>query len=58
MSATRAGAQATGLPDGIVTDLLALEQPANVPATDPARLFPAYVSAVEQLARAVDTWRA
>jgi hypothetical protein len=57
MTATRAGAQATGVPDGIVTDLLALEQPANVPATDPARLFPAYLSAVEQLARAVDTWR-
>jgi hypothetical protein len=57
MTATRAGAQATGVPDAIVTDLLALEQAATVPTTDPARLFPAYLSAVEQLARAVDTWR-
>jgi hypothetical protein len=57
MTATRAGAQAAGVPDGIVSDLLALEQPSDVPASDPARLFPAYLDAVEQLARVVDTWR-
>ncbi len=57
MTATRAGAQAAGVPDGIVSDLLALEQPSDVPASDPARLFPVYLDAVEQLARVVDTWR-
>ena len=29
----------------------------TVPTTDPARLFPEYLAAVEQLARAVDAWR-
>lgn len=55
--ATREGARAAGLPEGIVTDVLALERPSAVPTTDPARLFPQYLAAVEQLARAVDTWR-
>jgi hypothetical protein len=57
MEATRAGARASGVPDGIVSDLLALEQHADVPTADPARLFPAYLAAVEQLAHVVDTWR-
>jgi hypothetical protein len=57
MEVTRAGARAAGVPQGIVSDLLALEHPADVPTTDAARLFPAYLAAVEQLARAVDTWR-
>jgi len=57
MAATRAGALASGVPDGIVSDLLALEQPSDVPAADPARLFPGYLDAVEQLARVVDTWK-
>lgn len=56
-AATHAGARAAGLPESIVADVLALEQPAAVPTTDPARLFPAYLGAVEQLARAVDAWR-
>jgi hypothetical protein len=58
MDITRAGARATGVPDGLVSDLLALERPSGVPATDAARLFPGYLAAVEQLAHAVDTWRA
>lgn len=57
MEATRAGARAAGVPDGIVNDLLALEHHSDVPTSDPARLFPSYLAAVEQLAHAVDTWR-
>lgn len=57
MDATRAGARAAGVPDAIVSDLLAVEHPAGLAASDPARLFPAYLDAVDQLARAVDTWR-
>lgn len=55
--ATRAGARAAGLSETVVGDVLALEKPSSVPTTDPARLFPTYLNAVEQLARAVDTWR-
>lgn len=55
-AATRDGARAAQLPDGVVTDILALERPAAMKATDAARLFPAYLEAVEQLARYVDTW--
>jgi hypothetical protein len=57
MDATRAGARAAGVPDGLVSDLLMLEQPSAMAATDPARLLPAYIDAVEQLARTIDTWR-
>jgi hypothetical protein len=56
MSTTRAGARAAGIPDGLVTDLAALEQASKVPTTDPAKLFPEYLAAAEQLARAVDQW--
>ena len=55
--ATREGARTAGLPDGIVSDMLALEQRSAIPTTDAARLFPAYLAAVEQLTRFVDTWR-
>jgi len=55
--ATREGARAAGLADGIVSDMLALEQRSSVPTSDPARLFPEYLAAVEQLARAIDAWR-
>lgn len=58
IAATREGARLAGLADGIVADVLALEQPASVPATDPARLFPEYLAAVERLAKFVDGWRA
>jgi hypothetical protein len=55
--AARAGARAAGLSDPVIGDVLALEHPAAIPTGDPARLFPAYLGAVEQLARAIDRWR-
>jgi hypothetical protein len=55
---TTEGARCVGLPEGIVNDVLALEHASAIPTTDPARLFPEYLAAVEQLARAVDTWTA
>jgi len=55
-AATRDGARAAQLPDGIMTDILALERPSALKATDAARLFPDYLAAVEQLARYVDAW--
>lgn len=57
LEATRAGARAAGISDVVVADLLALEPQAAMRGSDPARLFPDYIVAVEQLARAVDTWR-
>ena len=56
--ATREGARSAGLADSIVADVLALDRPSTIPTTDAARLFPQYLAAVEQLARAVDRWRA
>ena len=56
--ATRDGARAAGLSDGVVTDMLAIERQSSIPTTDAARLFPQYLTAVEQLARVVDGWRA
>jgi hypothetical protein len=58
IGATHDGARLAGLADGIVADMLALEHKATIPTTDAARIFPEYLAAVEQLARAVDTWRA
>jgi hypothetical protein len=58
MQTTREGARRAGLPEGIVSEIVGLEHAATVPTGDPARLFPEYLAAVEQLARAVDTWRA
>ena len=55
--ATREGARAAGLVDSIVADVLALDRPSTIQTTDAARLFPQYLAAVEQLARAVDRWR-
>ena len=57
VEATQEGARAAGIADGIVADMLALEQQPAMRTNDPARLFPDYVAAVEQLARAVDAWR-
>ena len=54
--ATREGARAAGLAQDVVSDILALEHPTSVSPADPARLFPGYLAAVEQLARVVDTW--
>ena len=56
-AATREGARAAGLPEGIVVDILRLEHRPAIPMTDGAKLFPDYLAAVEQLARAVDAWR-
>jgi hypothetical protein len=57
VEATREGAHRAGLTDGIVSELLALDAPSTLTSTDPARLFPEYLAAVEQLARFVDGWR-
>jgi hypothetical protein len=50
------GAGAIGLDEGVVRDVLSLEQRSNRHA-DGARLFPGYLTAVERLAHAIDTWR-
>jgi hypothetical protein len=55
-TATREGARAAQLADGVITDILALERPSAIKATDAARFFPEYLAAVEQLARYVDAW--
>jgi hypothetical protein len=55
--ATREGARAAGINERLVGDILALEERATIPTTDPARLFSDYVTAVEQLAHTVDVWR-
>jgi len=57
MDTTLEGARIAGLSERVVADVLALERPAAIPQSDPARLFPEYLAAVEQLARAVNTWR-
>ena len=59
-AATIEGARAARLPDGIVSAVLALEpqRTGGIASTDPARLFPEYLAAVEQLATFVDRWRA
>lgn len=54
--ATLAGAAAAGLPADVVRAVLALERPDGAGTGDAARLFPAYLAAVEQLARTVDAW--
>lgn len=57
-AATLEGARLAALPDGVVTGILALEEPRGLTSTDPARLFPEYLAAVERLAAFVDAWRA
>lgn len=57
VEATRVGAQLAGIQSDVVSEVLALERPSAVPMSDHARFFPPYLAAVEQLARAVDTWR-
>jgi hypothetical protein len=57
-TATRDGALLAQLPQSVVTDILSLERPSAMATTDPARLFPEYLAAVEQLARFIDAWRA
>jgi hypothetical protein len=55
--ATRLGARAAHISEELVAEILSLEQRSHVRTVDPARLFPEYLAAVEQLARAVDAWR-
>jgi len=54
---TRAGAQAAGMPEGLVTDMLNLERQGGVQAVDVSRSFPEYLASVERLARVIDSWR-
>jgi hypothetical protein len=56
-TATREGARLAGLPEPIVSAILALEQHGTMASTDAARLFTEYLATVEQLAHTVDTWR-
>jgi len=58
MDTTLEGARLAGLSERVVADVLAQERPATIPQSDPARLFPEYLAAVEQLARTVNSWRA
>lgn len=57
MEATRLGARAAGLPEHVVTAVLALERATGAAGGDPAHLFPDYLAAVERLSRTVDTWQ-
>jgi hypothetical protein len=57
LAATRDGARAAGIAEGLVADMIALEHKPGVRSSDPARLFPEYLHAIEQLARTVDSWR-
>lgn len=57
MDTTLEGARIAGVSERVVADVLALERPSAVPQSDPARLFPEYLAAVEHLARAVNSWR-
>ena len=41
----------------VVGDVLALSSGASATGVDPARLFPAYLAAVERLAQFIDTWK-
>jgi hypothetical protein len=52
----RAGARAAGVEERLAGEILALEHASAIPLADAARLFPAYLAAVEQLAQAIDVW--
>ena len=56
-AATHEGARLAALPEDVVAAVLALEHSQSLPSTDPARLFPRYLAAVEQLAAWIDSWR-
>jgi hypothetical protein len=57
LEATRAGARVAGIGDDVVAEVLAIEGAPSGPMSDDARFFVRYLAAVEQLARAVDTWQ-
>lgn len=46
-----------GLDRVVVDDMLALENPTGLPSIDALKLFPAYLTAMGQLAGFVDRWR-
>ena len=56
-STTRHAARLAQLPDGVISDILALERPSAMRTTDAAKLFPEYLAAVGQLARFIDQWK-
>lgn len=56
-AAARDGARLAGVPDDVVDAILTLEHADGMGTTDPARLYPAYLAAVERLAMFVDSWR-
>jgi hypothetical protein len=56
-AATHEGARLAALPEDVVAAVLALEHSHELASTDPARLFPRYLAAVEQLATWIDSWR-
>jgi len=51
-----AGARTMGMPDDVVSQVLALEG-SSLTASDGARMFPAYLAAIEHLVDRVDRWR-
>lgn len=52
------GARRAGLSDGLVAQILSADgSGAAARSLDGARIFPDYLTAIEQLAHAVDTWR-
>lgn len=50
-------ARRLGIDTRTVSDVLASGEPDTMASVDPARLFPAYLTAVERLADVVDQWR-
>jgi hypothetical protein len=56
-AATHEGARLAALPEDVVAAVLTLEHPHGLASTDPARLFPRLLAAVEQLAAWIDSWR-
>jgi hypothetical protein len=56
-AATHEGARLAALPEDVVAAVLSLEHSHGVASTDPARLFPRLLAAVEQLAAWIDSWR-
>lgn len=56
VEATQEGARLMGVSASLVADMLRLEGASSIPTVDSARLFPAYLEAVEHMARTVDAW--
>ncbi|MGE0591868.1 MAG: hypothetical protein AB7G23_01940 [Vicinamibacterales bacterium] len=54
--ATQAGARLAGLEPGLVSSILRVDEPGGLASSDPARLFPDYLAAMERLAHVVNAW--